>query len=249
MMMMMVPSTFTILLLSLFVCSISDVDATTPPSRVVLARQVGVGGGGDVDPDALASARSALSIYNGVGTTAFTLPTGTTCPVGYQSYTNAAGLQRCCAGSIVNNRCFQDDGTLVYTADPEAVIDGETTPPGAVATTAAPVDGDGGLTTPGVVTNTRLSSTRSSTGPFVLSSSYRPTATGGTLRGDIEPTSSRSTLQQSLVPTGGSGDSADSNNKGITGGATSSVKINGQALLAVSLVSTGAVLLASMVLC
>ncbi|CAO1618177.1 unnamed protein product [Jaminaea pallidilutea] len=146
------------------------------------------------DGSGLEQASSALSIYNGVGTTAFALPTAGACPVGYQSYTDVGGDLQCCAGSIVNARCFQDTGTLIYTLDPYSVIaNGGATVAATPTTAAAAAAGDAtsSSTSPNAITDENTSTI----------TSYTPIATGGTRGGYSSTTNSR--LPQTLSPTGG----------------------------------------------
>ncbi|CAO1620705.1 unnamed protein product [Parajaminaea phylloscopi] len=166
-------------------------------ARQLVARQA-------VNPDALASASAAESVYENQGTTAFSTATAVAlggtgaCPVGFQSYTDAAGDVLCCAGSIVNNRCFQDGGTLVYTLDPYSVIAA-----GGTAAAAA-------TTVPGVAATASV--TRSINTSTITS--YVPVATGGTRNNGAAGTTSTSysRLSQTLTPTGGNAPTVKSAN-------------------------------------
>lgn len=140
--------------------------------------------------------------------------------MGFQSYIDAtSGLQQCCAGSIVNQRCFADGGTLIYTADPYSAVQAggaaTTTDPALLPTsTTALVPTTSSVTAGGPVAT---GSVRPTTGTYTITS-YTPIATGGTRNG-VQPSSSISRLSQTLTPTGGGSARVGNANAAQRGGA------------------------------
>lgn len=166
--------------------------------------------------DESALAVEAESIYENYGTTAFAAPTNGACPAGYTSWTDATGTLRCCAGSIINKHCFIDTLDILYTVDPDEVLDGDIDAPDAASAASA---GASSVSNSVQTTTTMYSATqtggttgKSSTSSSATKLSLTLSATGASISVYVTTTASQSITTGS---TSGARSMRGGSNKGL----------------------------------